>query len=213
MNESWHRGTTSLNELRSHVTRMNESCHTYEWVMSHVWRSHVTRMNESCHTYEWVTSYIWKHTNESWHRGWTSFNMWRSHGTKSFPNGCGDLWGIWVMAYVRMRHVTHINKSCPTRKCGPSRKTMSSVTHMNELCHTQEWALSHTWMSCVTHMTECCGDLWGICVTAHIQRRHVTRIHTSFETKQKMTSHVWIRLFHYGLVTRMNTSFPLGVSF
>ena len=32
----------------------NESCHTYEWVMSHVWMSHVTHMNESCHTYEWM---------------------------------------------------------------------------------------------------------------------------------------------------------------
>ena len=56
----------------SHVTHMNESCHTYEWVMSrrhaihlrHLvlrldtrWRmSHVTHMNESCHTYEWVMS-------------------------------------------------------------------------------------------------------------------------------------------------------------
>ena len=43
----------------SHVTHMNESCHThewvmshtYEWVMSHMWMSHVTHMNESCHTY------------------------------------------------------------------------------------------------------------------------------------------------------------------
>jgi len=26
---------------------MNESCHTYEWVMSHIWMSHVTHMNES----------------------------------------------------------------------------------------------------------------------------------------------------------------------
>jgi len=35
----------------SHVTHTNESCHTYEWVMSHIWMSHVTRMmNESCHT-------------------------------------------------------------------------------------------------------------------------------------------------------------------
>jgi len=38
---------------------MNESCHTYEWVMSHIWMSHVTHMNESCHTYEWVMSHIW----------------------------------------------------------------------------------------------------------------------------------------------------------
>ena len=47
-------------------THTNESGHTYEschtcirWVTSHTWISHVTHMNESCHTYEWVTSYIW----------------------------------------------------------------------------------------------------------------------------------------------------------
>ena len=55
----------------SHVTCMNESCHTNEYtgvtaaakqhtyviaareyVMSHVSMSHVTHMNESCHTYQ-----------------------------------------------------------------------------------------------------------------------------------------------------------------
>jgi len=68
----------------SHVTHMNEVCHTYEWVvsqiranrdthmkedplnpicpsgdceriMSHTWMSHITRMNESYHTHERVT--------------------------------------------------------------------------------------------------------------------------------------------------------------
>ena len=41
-----------------HVTYMNESCHTYEWVMSHVWMSNVyvgmshdSHMNEACHTW------------------------------------------------------------------------------------------------------------------------------------------------------------------
>ena len=38
---------------------MNESCHTYEWIMSQIWMNHATRMNESCHTYEWVMSQIW----------------------------------------------------------------------------------------------------------------------------------------------------------
>ena len=33
----------------THGTHMNESSHTYEWVMSHIWMSHVTHMNESCH--------------------------------------------------------------------------------------------------------------------------------------------------------------------
>jgi len=67
----------------SHVAHMNEYCHTYEWVMSHMcnicgsdmehpvmrpaekimsrhtWMCHVTHMNESCHTCEWVMSHIW----------------------------------------------------------------------------------------------------------------------------------------------------------
>ena len=63
----------------SHVTGMNESCHTHpelhnswksqslsrvthmvthEKSMSHISTSHVTRVNESCHTCEYVTSHI-----------------------------------------------------------------------------------------------------------------------------------------------------------
>ena len=45
----------------SHVTHTNESCHTYfgschtyEWVMSHIWMGLVSHMSEPCHTYEWV---------------------------------------------------------------------------------------------------------------------------------------------------------------
>jgi len=65
----------------SHVTQMNEPCHTGEWVMSvkshtnesvmsHKWMSHVTHMNESHDTcvsvvwcYRWVMSHIWKYTS------------------------------------------------------------------------------------------------------------------------------------------------------
>jgi len=43
-----------LHTSKSFVTHMNASCHTYEWVVSHMWMSHVTHMNESCHIYEWV---------------------------------------------------------------------------------------------------------------------------------------------------------------
>jgi len=42
----------------SHVTDINESCHTYGWVMSQIWMSHVTRMNEWCLMYKWVMSHI-----------------------------------------------------------------------------------------------------------------------------------------------------------
>jgi len=43
----------------SRVTHVNESRHTWKWVMSHIWMSHVTHMNEPCHTYEWAMSHIW----------------------------------------------------------------------------------------------------------------------------------------------------------
>jgi len=54
----------------SHVARVNESCHAYEWFMSHMWMSYVTHVNESCRTYqvvfmkmttsvhEWVMSHV-----------------------------------------------------------------------------------------------------------------------------------------------------------
>jgi len=49
----------------------NEACHTYIWVMSHIWMRRVTHMNESCHPYEWVMSLVWMsrvtHVNVSCH--------------------------------------------------------------------------------------------------------------------------------------------------
>ena len=74
MNESWALGSHSLQSIRemmkwvtSHANEMchvwmnpvtyarvlthtNQSCHTYEWVMSHIWMGHLIRENESCHT-------------------------------------------------------------------------------------------------------------------------------------------------------------------
>ena len=113
---------------------MNEACHTYEWVMSHIWMSHVKHMNGSCHTHEWVTSHIWmshvKHMNESCH----------THE--------------WVMLHVWMSHVTHMNGSCHTYEWVMSHIWISHVTHMNQSRHTYEWVMSHIWMSHVTHMNE-----------------------------------------------------------
>jgi len=71
MSHVWMRHVTHMNESHhtygwvmshiwvSHVTRINASCHTYEWVTSHIWMSHVTRMSESCHTYKCVISHVW----------------------------------------------------------------------------------------------------------------------------------------------------------
>jgi len=54
----------------THISHSDVSCHNachMSHVIIHVWMSHVTRMNESCHTYKWVISHIWMshvtHTN------------------------------------------------------------------------------------------------------------------------------------------------------
>jgi len=53
-------------------TTHTESCHTCDWVMSHIWMSHVAHMSESCHTHERVTIHTREggyvtHMNESCH--------------------------------------------------------------------------------------------------------------------------------------------------
>ena len=84
----------------SHVTHMNESCHTRKRVISHKWMNLIAHMDESCHTYDWVMSYIWMshvtHTNESYHTY------------------------EWGMSHIWMSHVTHTNESCHTYEWGMS---------------------------------------------------------------------------------------------
>jgi len=56
-----------------------KSCHTYKWIMWHIWMSHVAQTNKSWHTHtnqlyhthEWVMSHVWMshvaQTNKSRH--------------------------------------------------------------------------------------------------------------------------------------------------
>jgi len=78
----------------SHVTHMNELCHTHEWVMSHTWMSYITHMNESCHTYKLVMSHTWM----------------------SYITHMNDLCHTyeWVISHTWMSYVAHINESCHT---------------------------------------------------------------------------------------------------
>jgi len=125
---------------------VNESGHTYEWVMSHIWMSHVTHMNESCHTrmcsvtYEWVMACIWmSHI---------------SHMNKS--------WQTW------MSHVTHMNETCHTYGWVLSHMWMGCV---NESCRTHERVMSHvSWV-----MSHILYELWTHlnCWRGHVS--HVTR--------------------------------------
>ena len=71
----------------------NESCHKFEWIMSHIRMSHVTHMNESCHAYEWVMSHIWMSL--------ATYEWVMSHMNESCHTD------EWVISHIRMRHDTY----------------------------------------------------------------------------------------------------------
>ena len=121
--------------LQKHVTHMDRSCHTYEWVLSHKSVGHVIQTNESCHKYKGFMSQIWMYhdncVNASWH-----------------THDC-------VMSHLWMRHVSHVNKACrisenewESQYIRPN-NLPKYVTCMNQLFHTYGWVLSHMWMWCV----------------------------------------------------------------
>ena len=143
-----HSREGSLQVWMSHVTHMNESCCTYEWVMLHIrGMSHVAHMSESCHTmnescrtYEWVMSHLWMSyvtpMNESCHTY------------------------EWVMSHLWMSHVTPMNESCHTYEWTIEwRRNTSRHTDQRVMSHISMsrapcgWDVLHMRMSHVTHMT------------------------------------------------------------
>jgi len=103
----------------SHVTHLNESCHTSEWVMSLIWRSHVT--------HPWVMSHFWMshvtHLKESCHASER------------------------VISPIEMRHNTLLNQACRSSDwvmhgiCKGVEKNYPNAlqytaTHCNTLHHT-----------------------------------------------------------------------------
>jgi len=124
-----------------HVTRVNESRHMYQWVMSHIWvmsqiwMSHVTHMDEACHT--WM--------------GYVTRRCVLRHVTH-MNEACHTY--EWGMSHIWMRHVTHMDEACHTYEWGMShiwmgrvtrRCVLRHVTHMNEACQISEWVMSHYW--------------------------------------------------------------------
>jgi len=208
---------------------MNESCHTYEWVMSHIWMSHVTHMNESCHEWirhvgthlnicavlselkcEWVMSYIWMshvtNMNESCHV-WTKHTPLHLHYPLR-PTHCNNT----LQQHTATTHcnntlqqhtaTTHCNNTLQQHTSALSTWTayISHATHMNESCHTYEWVMSHIWMSHVTYE-------WGMPARTSTpalssqssSTSHVTHMNESCHTCEWVMSHIWM-----SHVTHMN---------
>jgi len=111
----------------SHVTHINESYHTYEWVMSHIWTSPITHMNEWCHTHEWVMSHTWTshvtHMNGSCHtQEWVMSHIWP------------------LSPHLRCEYFT-LMSPCPP----PPQKNMHSMVHIYDMCACVYMCLSYVW--------------------------------------------------------------------
>jgi len=92
---------------------MNESCHTYEWVTSHIWVIHVTLMNESRHTYESFMLHSWmSHVTHMSHscytHEWVTSHTWTMHVTQM--NESHHAYER-VMSHVWMGHVTQASET------------------------------------------------------------------------------------------------------
>jgi len=147
------------------------SCHTYEWVMSHIWMSHVTHMNESCLTHEWVMS----HMNESCHTY-----------EQVMPYTCRS-----HVTYIRMRRVTHAYQRQSWRRAlsvqRHATQIKSHVTHNNEKKrHTNGWVMSHMWMNHATHVNASCHEYTR--VMPHLYTSHVSHVNRSCVTCERVTS-------------------------
>jgi len=170
-----------------YVTYIDESCHTYEWVMSliHIFRHsmrklqrdcfhrhrcastrHVTHTNGSCHPYEWAMSYMWKCNA-------MSENVIPPLALCQI-RGCGLVLGLglkskthtWMshVPHMKASHNTHVTESCHTYK--------PITSHM--CIHT--YVMSHIRMSHVTLTNESCHTYeW---VRSHIRMSHVTNKQT-----------------------------------
>jgi len=158
----------------SHVTHMNESRHTYEWVMSHIWMSHVTHMNESCHTSSarapcWsflkvttgicmnVALCIPKRYIDAYMRVVIS----KKRNQKSTWVSCKytDVSSVYMCIYMYtmphtwMRHVTHMHHLSPRR--ADKTNVLQRVAAKSAICVLQ----------CVA---ACCSELQRVAVKDHV---------------------------------------------
>jgi len=131
------------------VTNINESC----IVTQHTWMSHVTHMNESCHTYGWDMSHMW--TSHVTHERVVS-HAWMSHVTHM--NTSRHVWqkhrGHFKrrktqQQHISMGHVTHVNEALQQRHT-----SMCHVTQIHESCHAYQCVMSRLWMRLLMDIKE-----------------------------------------------------------
>jgi len=119
---------------------MNESCHTYEWVMSHIWMRHVTAEPRIRHTWSYICIFYYY-----------LLNLLRFINLNLDPY-CYCC--LKPRLHIWMRHVTRINELRRTDELFMSHVWTSRVTRMNESFFTCKRVMSHVWTRLVISVNE-----------------------------------------------------------
>jgi len=173
-NESTGRAQITWRIWMSHVTQISESCHTYEWVMSHKSVSHVVHISRqsTSNVTHWPIDSLASHV---YYCATCLIHIKAEHKYND------------TQAFLKpVSHVTHMNESYPTYESVTSHIWMSVVAHMNESCHT----VAHLPRSYVTHSR---FHMWHTGGPA-VQRHSVFEINESCHTYEWVMSH--IRMSH-----------------
>jgi len=152
---------------------MNESCHTYEWVMSHIWMSHITHTDELCHTCKWIASNIRMdhitHINGSCHRyEWVMLHI-CTLSVESNALVWMKLSHLWVTSYIQIPYSFYSVCSNTLLILQWMLWGMSQKPHFMtyksgyEVCDTNQVMRRVTWVC------------YEASHTPHILMRHVTR--------------------------------------
>jgi len=199
----------------SNGTHMNESWHTYEWVMAHIWIRHGTHMNQ------WVMAHIWMshgtNVNESWHTyEWVVTQipyLWGNSAdleTQPANNHLCVRARMHACAYVCVCVCVRVCAYVCVRDCVCARTpTFGYVAgrhspKMNRSTH--EWVVSHISMIHVTHVNKSCPT--HECVTSHT----FPRCHKSCHTHQCVILCIIESCLTHKLVTPHTVPRPSAIS-
>ena len=150
----------------SHVTHVDESCHTCGWIMPHMWMNHATRTNEEWPMYEWVVSHIWmRHCTRTIE---SCPCIWMSHVTRLILS-CA------IASCHTYEGVTYTNESCHVHTWVMSRTYMSHVTYIHESCHTYAWVMSHIHMSHLIQMERVTSTFYHVTHTFGLNK-HIINV-------------------------------------
>jgi len=180
----------------------------------HTWVSrHVTRMNETCHTYEWVSHltllvliYTWDKTQTNvWHDSIICEPRHTWVCVTSRHTYAWDLPHVWMSeaphpscAHWRVRHHSAL---CVTSLSPMCDMTQPYVWHDSALCVTwliRMWAMSYMGMS--RHVSRM-NESWMSHITKYVWMSHVTHMHASCRTYECGMLRTWM-----SHVTHMNES-------